>query len=441
MADRSLAQCTTSRLLPSAFQLRRIMKKLEKSKLQSNKTIQISGSKSISNRLLILESLFENIKIDNLSNSQDTQLLKKALSENTETVDIHHAGTAMRFLTSYYSIQEGKTTILTGSKRMKERPIKNLVTALQNLGVEIEYLENEGFPPLKIKGRKITETRVNVPANISSQFITSLLLIAGKLEKGLEINLVGEITSRSYIEMTLDILTKFGIKASFIGNTIKVEPFTDHQSSIIHYEVESDWSSASYFYSFAALGRKTIRLKSFYRESTQGDSAIAKIYEEFFGIKTLFTDEEYTITLQPVEGFTSPEKIILDMNDCPDIAQTLCVTAAALKIPFEISGLGTLRVKETDRLLALYNELQKLGTETEITDSTIRSVRFDEPQENISIKTYQDHRMAMSFAPFCLVKELTIEDENVVEKSYPMFWEDLEKILISNTTEINVNTI
>ncbi len=440
MADRSLAQCTTSRLLPSAFQLRRIMKKLEKSKLQSNKTIQISGSKSISNRLLILESLFENIKIDNLSNSQDTQLLKKALSENTETVDIHHAGTAMRFLTSYYSIQEGKTTILTGSKRMKERPIKNLVTALQNLGVEIEYLENEGFPPLKIKGRKITETRVNVPANISSQFITSLLLIAGKLEKGLEINLVGEITSRSYIEMTLDILTKFGIEASFIGNTIKVEPFTDHQSSIIHYEVESDWSSASYFYSFAALGRKTIRLKSFYRESTQGDSAIAKIYEEFFGIKTLFTDEEYTITLQPVEGFTSPEKIILDMNDCPDIAQTLCVTAAALKIPFEISGLGTLRVKETDRLLALYNELQKLGTETEITDSTIRSVRFDEPQENISIKTYQDHRMAMSFAPFCLVKELTIEDENVVEKSYPMFWEDLEKILINNITEINVNT-
>ncbi len=440
MADRSLAQCTTSRLLPSAFQLRRIMKKLEKSKLQSNKTIQISGSKSISNRLLILESLFENIKIDNLSNSQDTQLLKKALSEKTEAVDIHHAGTAMRFLTSYYSIQEGKTTILTGSKRMKERPIKNLVTALQNLGVEIEYLENEGFPPLKIKGRKITETRVNVPANISSQFITSLLLIAGKLEKGLEINLVGEITSRSYIEMTLDILTKFGIKASFIGNTIKVEPFTDHQSSIIHYEVESDWSSASYFYSFAALGRKTIRLKSFYRESTQGDSAIAKIYEEFFGIKTLFTDEEYTITLQPVEGFTFPEKIILDMNDCPDIAQTLCVTAAALKIPFEISGLGTLRVKETDRLLALYNELQKLGTETEITDSTIRSVRFDEPQENISIKTYQDHRMAMSFAPFCLVKELTIEDENVVEKSYPMFWEDLEKILISNITEINVNT-
>ncbi|WP_294263327.1 3-phosphoshikimate 1-carboxyvinyltransferase [uncultured Chryseobacterium sp.] len=416
------------------------MKKLEKSKLHPNRTIQISGSKSISNRLLILESLFENIKIGNLSSSQDTQLLKKALSENTETVDIHHAGTAMRFLTSYYSIQEGKTTVLTGSKRMKERPIKNLVTALQNLGVEIEYLENEGFPPIKIKGRKITETRVDVPANISSQFITSLLLIAGKLDKGLEIHLVGKITSRSYIEMTLDILAKFGIEARFIGNTIKVEPFITHHSSAIHYEVESDWSSASYFYSFAALGREIIHLKSFYRESTQGDSAIAKIYEKFFGIKTIFAEEDHKITLQPVEGFTFPEKIVLDMNDCPDIAQTLCVTAAALKIPFEISGLGTLRVKETDRLLALYNELQKLGTETEITDSTIRSVRFDEPQENISIKTYQDHRMAMSFAPFCLVKELTIEDENVVEKSYPMFWEDLEKILISNITEINVNT-
>ena len=207
------------------------MKKLEKSKLQENKTIQISGSKSISNRLLILESLFKNIEIGNLSNSQDTQLLKKALSEDSEIVDIHHAGTAMRFLTSYYSIQEGKTTILTGSKRMKERPIKNLVTALQNLGVEIEYLENEGFPPLKIHGRKITETKVDVPADISSQFITSLLLIAGKLENGLEINLVGKVTSRSYIEMTLNILTRFGIKSSFIGNTIKVEKFDVNSQS------------------------------------------------------------------------------------------------------------------------------------------------------------------------------------------------------------------
>ncbi|MCY0970657.1 3-phosphoshikimate 1-carboxyvinyltransferase [Chryseobacterium wangxinyae] len=404
--------------------------KLEKSKLSENKTIQISGSKSISNRLLILESLFSNIKIGNLSNSQDTQLLKKALSTNSETVDIHHAGTAMRFLTSYYSIQEGKTTILTGSGRMKERPIKNLVTALQNLGIKIEYLENEDFPPLKITGKKITQSKVDVPANISSQFITSLLLIAGKLEDGLEINLVGEITSRSYIEMTLDILTKFGIKNTFEGNTIRVENFkVNDQSSIVNYEVESDWSSASYFYSFAAIGRKTIHLKSFYKESTQGDAAIVDIYEKFFGIKTTFTEEEQKITLQPIDNFKFPEKIILDMNNCPDIAQTLCVTAAALKIPFEISGLGTLKVKETDRLLALHNELKKLGTETEITDLTIKSLEFKDAEENISIKTYQDHRMAMSFAPFCLIKHLNIENESVVEKSYPMFWEDLVEIL------------
>ncbi|MEG0926599.1 MULTISPECIES: 3-phosphoshikimate 1-carboxyvinyltransferase [Chryseobacterium] len=405
--------------------------KLEKSKLIGNKTVQISGSKSISNRLLILESLFSNIKIGNLSNSQDTQLLKKALSENTEVVDIHHAGTAMRFLTSYYSIQEGKTTVLTGSGRMKERPIKNLVNALVDLGVEIEYLENEGFPPLKITGKKITQTSVNVPAHISSQFITSLLLIAGKLENGLEIHLVGEVTSRSYIEMTLDILTRFGIKNSFEGNTIKVEPFhPDTETATVSYEVESDWSSASYFYSICALGRETIHLKSFYKSSTQGDSAIAKIYEDFFGIKTTFSEDEHKLTLEPQPDFSFPEKIILDMNNCPDIAQTLCVTAAALQIPFEISGLGTLRVKETDRLQALYNELKKLGTDTKITDLTIDSVSFGEPEEHISIRTYQDHRMAMSFAPFCLIKELNIEDENVVEKSYPMFWEDLASVTV-----------
>jgi len=411
-----------------SLKIEEIMKQLEKSGLKANKTIQISGSKSISNRLLILESLFKNIKIGNLSNSQDTQLLKKALSERTETVDIHHAGTAMRFLTSYYSIFGGKTTILTGSKRMKERPIKNLVTALQTLGAEIEC-----FPPLKITGKKIVRKTVDVPADISSQFITSLLLVAGKLENGLEINLIGEVTSRSYIEMTLDILTKFGITNTFEGNTIKVKPFEiQNETPTVHYEVESDWSSASYFYSLAALGRETIHLKSFYKESTQGDSAIAKIYEDFFGIKTTFTEEEHMLSLHPEPYFQFPEKIVLDTNNCPDIAQTLCVTAAALKIPFEISGLGTLRVKETDRLQALYHELKKIGTETEITDLTIKSIGFNEPHENIIIKTYQDHRMAMSFAPFCLIKKLNIEDEEVVEKSYPLFWEDLEDLLIKD---------
>jgi len=407
--------------------------KLEKSQLTGNKTIQISGSKSISNRLLILESLFQNLKITNLSNSQDTRLLEKALSESSETVNIHHAGTAMRFLTSYFSIKNNKTTILTGSQRMKERPIKDLVTALRNLGAEIEYLENEGFPPLKICGKNITCSQVDIPANISSQFITSLLLIAGKLENGLEIHLKGKITSRSYIEMTLDIMSKLGIKNSFVGNIIKVEPFKENKKSVTNFEVESDWSSASYFYSFAALGRKSIYLKSFYKESTQGDVEIADIYETFFGIKTTFQEDIHQISLEPIADFQFREKIVLNMNNCPDIAQTVCLTAAALKIPFEISGLETLRVKETDRLLALHNELKKVGTETEFTDSTIKSVDFHEPDENISINTYQDHRMAMSFAPFCLIKDLNIQDEDVVEKSYPMFWEDLNQILIKES--------
>lgn len=406
--------------------------KILHSKLLENKLIKISGSKSISNRLLILESLFSAIRITNLSNSQDTQLLKKALETETELIDIHHAGTAMRFLTSYYAIQEGKTTILTGSERMKQRPIKDLVKALQNLGADITYLENEGFPPLKIVGKKISVEKVNVPAHISSQFITSLLLIAGKLENGLEINLVGEITSRSYIEMTLEILNQFGIKNTFEGNTIKVDYYKDSSTENQQYEVESDWSSASYFYSFATIGRKTISLKSFYPKSTQGDSAIAAIYENFFGLKTIFDSSQQLLILEPIEDFSFPKSINLDMNNCPDIAQTLCVTATALQIPFEISGLGTLKVKETDRLLALQNELIKIGAKTDITNSTIQSLKFVKPVENISIKTYQDHRMAMSFAPYCLISEINIEDENVVEKSYPQFWEDLKIILIKN---------
>ena len=402
---------------------------LKKSQLNNHTTIQISGSKSISNRLLILENVFNTIKVTNLSNSQDTQLLQKALQNQSEVIDIHHAGTAMRFLTSYYSIFEGKTTILTGSERMKQRPIKNLVQALQDLGAKITYLENEGFPPLKIIGKKITKSKVKVPANISSQFITSLLLIAGKLENGLEIELIGDITSRSYIEMTLNILTQFGIKNTFVNNTIQVEHFDKNQISTKNYEIESDWSSASYYYSFSAISRKKISLKSFYQQSTQGDSAIVNIYAQFFGIKTIFNSNENSIMLQPIENFIYPKKILLDMNNCPDIAQTLCVTASVLQIPFEITGLATLKVKETDRLLALQNELIKIGAETEITDSSIKTIAFRKAENTISIKTYQDHRMAMSFAPYCLVADLTIEDENVVEKSYPQFWEDISILL------------
>ena len=404
--------------------------RLEKSTLKDNETIEISGSKSISNRLLILSALFENLIIENLSNSQDTQLLQKALESDSDVIDIHHAGTAMRFLTSYLSIQDGKTTILTGSDRMKQRPIQYLVDALRDLGADISYVEKEGFPPLKIVGKKIVKSKVMIPANISSQFISSLMLIGAKLENGLQINLIGKITSRPYLEMTLRLLKRIGISTQWDDQTIRIFPNiqTDKSSQITKCVAESDWSSASYFYSLAAIGRRSINLKSFRPHSLQGDSAIKEIYWNFFGVNTISQGSESKISLMPESTFVFPEMISLDMNDCPDIAQTLCVTATALQIPFNITGLSTLKVKETDRLVALKNELFKIGCIAEITDETIYSTKFFEPNENTFIETYDDHRMAMSFAPFCLIKALTIENKNVVEKSYPQFWDDFQTV-------------
>ena len=262
---------------------------LKKSTLKSNQTIKICGSKSISNRLLILNHLFDKILIENLSNSQDTELLEKALNSNSEIIDIHHAGTAMRFLTSYFAIQEGKTVVLTGSERMKQRPIKFLVDALKELGSEISYLEDEGFPPLKITGKKLEKSSLTIPANISSQFISSLMLIGGKLENGLKINLEGEITSRPYLEMTLKILRNVGISTNWEGNTIQILPDiqSEKSSQLTKFVVESDWSSASYFYSLAAIGREYINLKSFRQYSLQGDSALKEIYWNFFGVNTI----------------------------------------------------------------------------------------------------------------------------------------------------------
>ena len=403
---------------------------VKKSVLKDKETIQITGSKSVSNRLLILRALFGNIIIGNLSNSQDAQVMQKALSSTEEEIDIHHAGTALRFLTSYFAIQEGRTTVLTGSERMKQRPIQYLVDALRILGADIEYLGEEGFPPLKIVGKKLQHSKTQISANVSSQFITSLLLIGGKLENGLELELIGEITSRSYLEMTLKMISEAHIQAEFIGNKIVVHPYEKigTKSHVIPFEVESDWSSASYFYSLAAIGRKDIDLKSFKTYSMQGDSALKQIYWDFFGVNTITDEADFTISLCPEESYQRPKKVVLDMNDCPDIAQTVCVTATALLMPFHLTGLATLKVKETDRLVALQNELIKIGCQTEITEDSITSIGFTKPYEEISIKTYNDHRMAMSFAPYCLIKELTIEHAEVVEKSYPDFWTDFNKV-------------
>ena len=383
--------------------------------------IQITGSKSESNRLLILQKLFGNIEIKNISNSQDTNLLQKALNSDEKTIDIHHAGTAMRFLTSFFAVQEGVEKILTGSERMKQRPIKPLVEALKELGADIEYLENEGFPPLKIKGKKLEKNFVEIPADISSQFITSLILVGGKLENGLTINLLGEITSKPYIEMTLKLLSEISGKSIILKDKTIQIPNIKTQKTV--FTVESDWSSASYFYSFSTLNRQKITLKNFNKNSLQGDSRITEIYSQFFGIDTIFNENQQKITLIPKSNFSLPQSIQLNMNDCPDIAQTVCITASALKIPFEIGGLATLKIKETDRLSALQNELKKLGCETEITDNSIKSVLYTKPEKNISIASYGDHRMAMAFAPYSLIQEIEIQNPEVVEKSFPDFWE------------------
>ena len=383
--------------------------------------IQITGSKSESNRLLILQKLFGNIEIKNISNSQDTNLLQKALNSDEKTIDIHHAGTAMRFLTSFFAVQEGVEKILTGSERMKQRPIKPLVEALKELGADIEYLENEGFPPLKIKGKKLEKNFVEIPADISSQFITSLILVGGKLENGLTINLLGEITSRPYIEMTLKLLSEISGKSIILKDKTIQIPNIKTQKTV--FTMESDWSSASYFYSFSALDRQKITLKNFNKNSLQGDSKITEIYSQFFGIDTIFNENQQEITLIPKNNFSRPHSIKLNINDCQENTQTICVTAAALKIPFEISGLATLKIKETDRLSALQNELKYIGCETEITDNSIKSVLYTNPEKNISIATYGDHRMAMAFAPYSLIQEIEIQNPEVVEKSFPDFWE------------------
>lgn len=400
--------------------------KLSKSEVISNKTIAITGSKSETNRLLLLKALYPEIQIENSSNSDDSEAMIKALSQNAQSkvIDIHHAGTAMRFLTAYFAIQKNKEVVLTGSSRMKERPIKILVDALQQLGVEITYEENEGFPPIRIKGRKITKNKVTLKADVSSQYISALLLIAPKLENGLELTLEGEITSVPYIKMTLALLNEIGVKTSFEKNKINVCHADLVSASKL--TVESDWSSASYWYSIIALSEigTQITLSSYKQNSLQGDSALAEIFTNF-GVKTVFKD--YQIFLHKVENFT-PETLHLKLNNCPDIAQTIAVTCFGLGIACELSGLHTLKIKETDRLEALKTELTKLGAEISVTDDSLHLKASSKIKENVSISTYQDHRMAMAFAPLALKTSIRIENAEVVTKSYPTFWEDLKAV-------------
>jgi 3-phosphoshikimate 1-carboxyvinyltransferase len=401
------------------------MNLLIQSKIASlQSSISITGSKSETNRLLLLQALYPTITLANTSNSDDSEVMQKALKGNHEIVDIHHAGTAMRFLTAYFAVNEGREVVLTGSQRMTERPIQVLVEALQQLEAKISYEKEVGYPPIRIKGQKITANKVTIPANVSSQYISALLLVAPKLENGIELTLVGEITSIPYIKMTLALLDEIGVETHFEGNTITVKPLTtDLKTQKL--TVESDWSSASYFFSIAALSSEaTIALSSYKQSSLQGDSALVKIYEQM-GVKTYFDENKITLVKQP--NFKL-QTLNLDLNNTPDIAQTIVVTCLGLGIGCHLTGLHTLKIKETDRLEALRIEMTKLGADISVTNDSLTLGVSNDINSNVKIATYNDHRMAMAFAPLALKVPIQIENAEVVSKSYPDFWEDLKKL-------------
>jgi 3-phosphoshikimate 1-carboxyvinyltransferase len=393
--------------------------------LYSGLCLAITGSKSESNRALILRALYSNIELSNLSNSDDTKLLDAALSSTEQTVDIHHAGTAMRFLTAYFSAKEGSNRILTGSKRMKERPIRLLVEALKSMGADIEYLEKEGYPPLQIKGSHLNSNYVELESHVSSQYISALLLLAPSLPKGLSICLLGSITSRPYIEMTLALLRRIGVETSFKENIIQVNPLNRLRTPI-HLVIESDWSSASYFYSLVALSElgTSVELEHYFQDSLQGDAALQEIYKSF-GVHTTFT--RTGLLLQKVSKPVISD-FKYDLTNAPDIAQTIAVTCFGLGLSCNLTGLHTLKIKETDRLEALRAELSKIGADILVTSDTLHLKAARLFCANQSIETYNDHRMAMAFAPLALKGAIQIKDPDVVSKSYPDFWKDLQTL-------------
>jgi len=390
-----------------------------------NLRISLPASKSISNRALILNALaYSPYEIENLSDCDDTRVMVKALDSSDTTFDIGAAGTAMRFLTAFLSKTVGEW-VITGSERMKQRPIKLLVDALNKLGARIEYVEKEGFPPLRIFGSALTGGEIHLSGGVSSQYISALMMIAPYMQNGLKIILDGKIISKPYIEMTLKMMAEFGAIVRFKENEITIKPQTYKP---IRYKVESDWSAASYWYEILSiLGKGEIFLKGLYENSFQGDSKVAVLFEQL-GVKTEYQSEGVLITATKnnVSAFE------YDFVDQPDLAQTFAVTCCLKGIPFNFNGLQSLKIKETDRIVALTNELHKLGfvlsepAEGQLAWSGERC----EQAEIISIATYEDHRMAMAFAPAALVTPLSVEYPEVVSKSYPNFWKDFELLTL-----------
>ena len=390
-----------------------------------NSTIYLNSSKSESNRLLIIKALSEKeITIKNLSKANDSVLLKNLLeSENLVVWDAQDAGTSFRFLTSFLAIKK-EHVVLSGTERMKQRPVKVLVDALNKIGAEILYLENEGFPPIYVKGKiNQVKNKLDIPGDISSQYISSLLLIAPLLEKGIEINIEEPFCSRPYVNMTLNLMNSFGIKSAVKGNKISIK---NQEFSSGSYIVESDWSAASYWYSILSISDdiNNLTLQGLKKKSNQGDSVISELMKSF-GVNTQYKEDGIVLTKIKFDT----EEIELDFRDCPDLAQTILVVAAYHKIKLKVSGVESLKIKETDRLLAMKNELKKIGCDFyEEGNYWILEKRSREIDDELSIDTYKDHRMAMAFAPLASKKSIIINDPDVVVKSYPTYWEDLKKV-------------
>ncbi len=387
--------------------------------------IHIPASKSISNRMLIIRALAgSRARLHNLSQSDDTEVLIKALDKESDIKDVGHAGTAMRFLAAYLSTLSGEV-ILTGSQRMKQRPIGPLVDALKQLGARIEYLENEGCPPLRIQGGSLKGGSIAIEAGVSSQFISALMMIGPRLEEGLILHLNGKVVSATYIEMTLSLMNLCGAGASFDGRKIAVPQGT---YSMEDFKVESDWSGASYWFQVAALlPGSEIHLPELYKQSLQGDSVLVHLFQAL-GVQSTFREDGLHLSSCLVDW---PGHFAYDFTACPDLVQTLATTLCALGVPFRFTGTRTLRVKETDRIKALGAELRKLGFLLE-DDPAGEWLSWDgsrcEPLEGAVIATYHDHRMAMAFAPLAIsLGGIAIEDPGVVSKSYPGYWEDLER--------------
>ena len=396
-----------------------------------NQTIQLPASKSISNRALIIYALSGGRNLpENLSDCDDTEVIIEALRYMPDEINIKAAGTAMRFMTAYLSVMRG-THIITGTDRMKHRPIAILVDALRRLGANIEYVGEEGYPPLKITGKKLAGGLLEIPGNVSSQYISALLMIGPMLKDGLTLQLTGEIISRPYIDLTLWMMGEFGAEAKWSSTdtiTVAHKPYKGR-----NYFIESDWSGASYWYEMVALSKDRnaeVRLTGLMDGSMQGDSTSRYIFS-LLGVKTTFETQTkgvpQMVTLK--KNGRGVTKLEYDFVNAPDLAQTFVVTCAALDIPFHFKGLATLKIKETDRIEALKREMAKLGYV--IHDANDSELYWDgercEPQFELGIDTYEDHRMALAFAPFAMKQEgVIINNPQVVTKSYPKFWEDLK---------------